>query len=323
MKKSHIVSLAILVCSCVFAHGAEVMPNEELSGKLIVFHAGSLALPFKEVAEAFNKEYPHVRVLREAAGSRACARKIVDLNRECDVFGSADYTVIDSLLIPEHADWNIRFATNEMVIAYTEQSRRRDEINSENWYEILLDTKISFGRSDPNADPCGYRTVLTSKLAELHYGESGLAARLQEKDRRYIRPKETDLLALLEVGQIDYIFIYKSVASQHHLKYVELPEEVNLKSAGQSDFYARATVDISGKTPGSTITKQGAPMVYGVTIPKSSPNPKVAQAFVNFLLERENGLAILERNGQPSPVPTVSDSYYKIPDSLKKFATQP
>lgn len=323
MKKSRIITLAILLCSCVFAHGAEVMPNDNLSGKLIVFHAGSLAVPFKEVAEAFNKKYPNVRVLREAAGSRACARKIVDLDRECDVFGSADYTVIDSLLIPDHADWNIRFATNEMVIAYTEQSRRRDEINSENWHQILLDKKIAFGRSDPNADPCGYRTVLTSKLAELHYGESGLAARLQEKDRRYIRPKETDLLALLEVGEIDYIFIYKSVASQHHLEYVELPDEVNLKSSELSDFYARASVDISGKTPGSTLTKLGAPMVYGVTIPISSPNPNAARAFVNFLLERENGLAIMERNGQPSPVPAISDSYDNIPDSLKKFAIQP
>jgi molybdate/tungstate transport system substrate-binding protein len=183
----------------------------------MVFHAGSLAVPFKEVARAFNQVYPEVRVLLEAAGSRASARKISDLHREADVFASADHTVINTLLIPEHARWNIRFAANEMVIAYTDHSRRAGEISGDNWYRILLDKNVAYGRSDPNTDPCGYRTVLSSRLAEIHYTEPGLSERLLEKDRRHIRPKETDLLALLEVGEIDYFFIYRSVARQHGL----------------------------------------------------------------------------------------------------------
>jgi molybdate/tungstate transport system substrate-binding protein len=316
-------ALAILatVPTLTWAHVA--VARSGIGGELVVFHAGSLAVPFKEVAEAFNKEYPNVRVLLEAAGSRACARKISDLNRDCDVFGSADYTVIDALLIPEHTKWNIRFAANEMVIAYTEHSRGAGEINGDNWHRILLEKKIAYGRSDPNADPCGYRTVLTSKLAAIHYGDLSLAKRLQDKDRRHIRPKETDLLALLEVGEIDYVFIYRSVAKQHGLKWVELPDEINLKSPDMAEFYRQATVEISGQTPGSTITKQGAPMVYGVTIPKSARNPEAAMAFVRFLLERDKGMAVMERNGQPSLVPTLSDTYGEIPDSLKRFATAP
>ena len=87
--------------------------------KLIVFHAGSLAVPFAEIEQEFEKQYPGADVLREVSGSRTCARKIVDLGRECDVIASADYTVIDELLIPEYAEENIKFATNEMVIMYT------------------------------------------------------------------------------------------------------------------------------------------------------------------------------------------------------------
>jgi molybdate/tungstate transport system substrate-binding protein len=315
--------LVISVVGSIFlsAQGAEV--DSDISGELMVFHAGSLAVPFREVARAFNREYPGVRVLLEAAGSRASARKISDLNREADVFGSADHTVIDTLLIPEHARWNIRFAANEMVIAYTEHSRRAGEISGENWYHILLDKSVAYGRSDPNTDPCGYRTVLSSRLAEIHYTEPGLARRLLEKDQRHIRPKETDLLALLEVGEIDYFFIYRSVARQHGLKWVTLPDAINLKSPDMTDRYKRVTVEISGKTPGSVITKPGAPMVYGVTIPNNARNPKAALAFVTFLLEQDKGMAILERNGQPSLVPALSDTYENIPDSLKRFAKQP
>jgi molybdate/tungstate transport system substrate-binding protein len=295
----------------------------EIKGDLMVFHAGSLAVPFKEIAKAFSQEYPKVNVLLEAAGSRASARKISDLNRDADVFGSADYTVIDTLLIPDHASWTVRLAANEMVLAYTDNSRRVSEINSQNWHQILLEKDVSYGRSDPNSDPCGYRTVLSSKLAEIHYAVPGLAARLFEKDTRYIRPKETDLLALLEVGELDYIFIYRSVARQHGLKWVTLPDEINLKNPAMADLYQQVSVEISGKTPGSTITKPGAPMVYGVTIPTNAPNPEAALAFVTFLLEQDKGVAILERNGQPSLVPAHSETYAQIPKSLKRFARAP
>ncbi|RLB35213.1 MAG: tungstate ABC transporter substrate-binding protein WtpA, partial [Deltaproteobacteria bacterium] len=63
--------------------------------KLIIFHAGSLSIPFKQISEAFVGTHPNVRVVREAAGSRTCARKISDLGRPCDVMASADYTVIE------------------------------------------------------------------------------------------------------------------------------------------------------------------------------------------------------------------------------------
>jgi molybdate/tungstate transport system substrate-binding protein len=312
---------SVLASICLFASGSE--GKSEINGELMVFHAGSLAVPFKQVAVAFNREYPDVQVLLEAAGSRASARKISDLNRRADVFGSADHSVIDSLLIPEHALWNIRFAANEMVVAYTDHSRRAAEITSDNWYQILLDKNVAYGRSDPNADPCGYRTVLTTKLAEVHYGEPGLIERLLGKDQRHIRPKETDLLALLQVGEIDYIFIYRSVARQHGLKWVNLPDEINLKNPGMANLYSKVSVEVSGKAPGSFITKPGAPMVYGVTIPRDAPNPKAAMAFVSFLLEPDKGMAIMESNGQPSLIPSISSSYNEIPDSLKRFAKQP
>jgi molybdate/tungstate transport system substrate-binding protein len=315
-----LISMFIFACGKKSAKSNETANTRKLSGKLIVFHAGSLSVPLKKITAEFNNAYPDVEVLLEGGGSRTCARKISDLKKPCDVMASADYTVINKLLIPKYADWNIRFATNEMAIVYHDTSRKSKEINTENWYKILLDENVAFGRSDPNADPCGYRAVLTAKLAEKFYKKNNLASELLNKDKKYVRPKETDLLALLEAGAIDYIFLYRSVAEQHGLKYVILPNEINLKSAKFADFYNKVEVKISGKKPGKFITKKGAPMVYGITIPKNAPNKKAALVFLEFILSKNKGMKILEKLGQPSAVPSQSNTFNKIPMELKKFA---
>ena len=290
------------------------------SEQLIIFHAGSLAVPFKEISEEFKASHPGVKIILEAAGSRICARKISDLEKPCDVIASADYTVIDNLLIPEHADWNIKFASNEMAIVYVEDSKQANNINQENWFDILLQKDVAFGRSDPNSDPCGYRALLVTILAEKFYNRPGLVDAIKSKDQQYIRPKEVDLLALLETGVIDYIFIYRSVAVQHNLKYLVLPDEINLKKADLSDFYKSASVRLTGKQPGTFITKAGEPIIYGITIPKNAPNRKLAMAFLTFLLDADSGGAILEKNGQSFVVPSTTETFNKLPESLKIFA---
>ncbi len=314
-----VVIIAITACS---SNKKEKENSSGLSGDLIIFHAGSLSVPFREITKEFKKEYPEVNILSEAAGSRSCARKITDLKRDCDIMASADYTVIDNLLIPEHTSWNIRFATNEMTIVFTEKSRYSDEINKNNWFDILLKNDVAFGRSDPNSDPCGYRAVLTLNLAEEYYKRVGIAEQLLHKDRNFIRPKEVDLLALLESQSIDYIFLYRSVAKQHGLNYIVLPDEINLKNPELASLYSTADVKISGKKPGEYITKIGEPMIYGVTILNNAPNKNAALKFIEFLLSKEKGMKIMEKNGQPSLVPTYSDSYDNIPAELIKFAIQ-
>lgn len=315
-----ILTVAILIAQNTrFKPLKIVNSNNEISGDLIIFHAGSLSLPIKQIAQAFKKEYPKVNILTEAAGSVECARKISELNKPCDVMASADYAVIDKMLIPKFADLNIKFASNEMAIVYNNKSRRGNEINSKNWYKILLDKNISIGRSDPNTDPCGYRAVLVTKLAEKYYKEKGLSDKLLKKDENNIRPKETDLLALLESNTLDYIFLYRSVAEQHKLKYILLPDEVNLKIPAFSNLYASVSVEINGKKPGEKVIQKGEPMVYGITIPKNAPNKTVAIAFVKFMLSKDKGIKIMEELGQPSVIPSSTNTYNKIPSELLKF----
>jgi len=127
-------------------------------------------------------------------------------------------------------------------------------------------------------------------------------------------------LALLELGAIDFIFLYRSVAQQHGLEYLLLPDEINLKKPELADHYATVSVEVSGKEPGTYITKRGAPMIYGVTVPSNAPNPGLAVRFVAFLLDGSKGLEIMERNGQPALVPSPTGSYDRLPAELRAFA---
>ncbi len=317
-KKIVLFFSAALISLSAFSQQTKSLP----SGDLIIYHAGSLSVPFKEIAAEFNKLYPNVKILMESAGSVASARKITDLNRPCDIMASSDYGVIDNMLIPKYADWNIKFVSNELSIVYQEKSRLAGKINSKNWYEILMKKEVAFGRADPNADPCGYRTVMSLQLAEKFYKKPGLAKMISNKDQNYIRPKEVDLLALLESGSIDYIFLYRSVAIQHYLKYLALPDEINLKRMDFAEQYSTAATEINGKEPGKKETVKGEPMIYGVTMLRDAPNKPAAIAFLQFLLTREKGMKIMEKNGQPSVLPMVTKNYDKLPKELKPFAKE-
>jgi molybdate/tungstate transport system substrate-binding protein len=316
LKKTILVLTAFVLSMVAFSQPK----SKPISGDLIIFQAGSLSVPMKEVAAEFNKMYPNVKILMESAGSVASARKITDLNRPCDILAASDYVVIDNMLIPKYADWNIKFASNELSIVYQDKSRFAGQINSKNWYDILMKKEVAFGRANPNADPCGYRTVMTLQLAEKFYKKPGLVKMITDKDQNYIRPKEVDLVALLESGSIDYIFLYRSVAIQHNLKYITLPDEINLKNMGFAAQYTKATTEINGKEPGKKETVKGEPMVYGVTMLRNAPNKAAAIAFLQFLLSNDKGMKIMEKNGQPSVIPMATQNYNKLPKELKTFA---
>jgi molybdate/tungstate transport system substrate-binding protein len=157
-------------------------------------------------------------------------------------------------------------------------------------------------------------------LAEKFYDKPGLADGMLAKDVKYIRPMAADLLALLEVGELDYLFTYRSVAEQHKLAYITLPDRVNFKKPEFSEFYRQVSVRLIGKERGTFVIRVGGPIVYGVTIPKNAPNRALALSFLAFLLDTDRGGAILERNGQASLVPSPTDTFENLPESLKIFA---
>lgn len=286
--------------------------------EIIIFHAGSLSVPFKQLTTEYERRNPDVKFLLESAGSIVCARKITELKKPCDIIASADYFVINELIIPEYASWSIRFATNELVIAFQEKSKYADEIDSVNWINLLQRDDVTFSRSDPDSDPCGYRTVMLFKLAESYYRMPGLAGKLTLKNKEFIRPKEVDLVALVESNAVDYMFQYKSVAIQHNLKYIELSANINLGDPRKNTIYNSVSLDVTGSTPGSRITVKGDYINYSLAVLKNAPQSEAAIDFLSFMLSNE-GMEIFRRNGQNPIIPFSTDHPEQIPIALRKY----
>ena len=121
---------------------------------------------------------------------------------------------------------------------------------------------------------------------------------------------------LLESGEIDYLFIYRSVIQQHRLQMIVLPIEVNLGSPDMARQYSASATTISGFKPGETIIQRGEAIVYSLTIPHGAPNAAAAEAYVSLLLS-PRGQQIMRDNGQAPIHPALVDHYDKLPKSLK------
>jgi molybdate/tungstate transport system substrate-binding protein len=267
-------------------------------GPLVVFNAGSLAKPFSDLLRAFKVQHPEVAPAQENSGSLEAARKLTDLGKIPDVLGVADYGVIAKLLVPKYATWYATFARNAMVLIYTDQSEGAKEINGHNWWQVLLRSGVRAGHSDPALDPNGYRTLMVYQLAEKFYHEPGLAARLEKASpARYIRPKEADLTALVQAGELDYSWSYASIARTAGLRYVKLPPEIDLSDPKLADRYGEAIVRLPrAKGATDSVEFRGEPIVYALTIPAAAPHRAAAEAFVRFALSPA-GLTVLKANG--------------------------
>ncbi len=322
--------LSIISAGCIASNGSNA--KEET---LIIFHAGSLSVPFKQLEDEFAKYAEEnlgvkVKFQDEASGSVKAVRKVTDLGRKADIVAVADYTLIPQLMVPNYTDFYVLFATNEIVIAFTGKSKYSDEINRDNWYEILARPGVTFGFSDPNQDPCGYRSLMVMKLADYYYGKPVFETLVEKNtniyangslivapkeievknDKVVIRPKETDLTGLVESGSLDYFFIYKSVAEQHNLSYIELPREINLRDFKMADYYGKVSIYI-GST-GKVI--KAKPIVYGVTVLKDAPHRELALEFLRFMLG-ERGREIFQKNHQDFLNPPIA--FGNVPDQIK------
>jgi len=300
MKSSLLVSLIFLIflsfsCNSGVKKEETLIDSTIAQGDLRIIYSGALTIPVQQIVRQFEKEYPYVKVDAEALGSRIAARKIADFDNPCDVFITSDYRVIKNLLIPRHANWYIEFGTDELVLAYQQESHLKSKINKDNWYKILMDDSVRYGRANPDDNTCGNRMVISIKLAEKYYQELGIKDNLLFKDKEFIEPSIQDLVQLLRKKKIDYAFIYKSVALAEELPYIELPPQINLGSDKFASYYSQASTRVSSNKPGKYVTLKGEPIRYAITRINNTANPVAADAFLGYFINKSKGLAILKK----------------------------
>ena len=200
----------------------------------------------------------------EAHGSAEVARLVAAGGKDPDIVSVAATSLFDS---PLHPDWYVEFATNSIVVAYnpdTDGGQQLAAAGTEAWYEPLLRGDVALGRTDPDLDPLGYRTLFTLELASAYYGtEADLREAIPRREQLY---PETQLISQFETGAIDAAFAYRNMAVERGYDYIDLPPEIDLSDPAYADRYSTATYELpSGKTV------SGGRISYGATIRDQSP----------------------------------------------------
>jgi molybdate/tungstate transport system substrate-binding protein len=303
--------VTLLTALSSFAFAATVAAAQAQPVRLLIFAAGTLARPFREIDRLFVKQYPNVAPQPQFGGSVKMAREITQLREPADILAVADYNVVPQYLFPAYADWYAGFARNAITFVYTPKSKYAAEVTPSNWHRVLARPGVEIGRSNPDTDPSGYQTVQMLALAEKYYHSPGLAARvLANAPPANMRDTETSLIAALQLHQIDYLAIYRSDALQHHFEYLRLPAEIDLSDPRYAGLYEQAVAH----------TKNGAlagrPIVYAVTISNKAPHPEWAQKYLALLLGPQ-GRAVMQRNGFGVLDPPYAAGKGAMPQSLR------
>jgi molybdate/tungstate transport system substrate-binding protein len=261
---------------------------------LDVAYAGSMGSlmegPLKTAVAQTLKLDMHGR----AQGANALAQLIVGGSIAPDVFIPITPGPMLSVLRAGKADVAHPFAHTEMVIAYSPKSRFAPRFEAAakgkgNWWEILQEPGLRFGRTDPAVDPQGRNIIFTMMLAAQVYKQADLVEKVlgQTVNKEQIFSEPT-VQARLQSGELDAASAYKIQPGPFNLPYITLPAEINLSGQNVHNDHPDVSLSIGGKT------YVPEPLIYYAAALKGAPNAKGAAAFMQWL-QGEECKSILSR----------------------------
>jgi molybdate/tungstate transport system substrate-binding protein len=322
-----IFAIVLSVPINVMVTASNAQQTQQNKGKVFVMYAASLIKTFEEsLGPSFEKRTGYTYV-GEGRGSVQIANMIIDGQRKPDVFVSAGTIPIMKLLNKNagsdqqpSAQWLVKFASAEMVIAYSTNSHFHLDLDKAKkglipWYQVLSEPGFKLGRTDPELDPKGYYMVITAKLANTYYNDQSIKHRILGQDRnpKQIFPEET-LTTILETGQLDAIAAYKHEAIAKGLPYITLPPQINLGDSVFFDFYKKASYTLN---TGKIV--YGQPIYFSVTVPEATvSNLDGAISFVTYLLSSDSQ-HIIQSQGLNYIKPIAEGNVDKIPIGIRNM----
>jgi len=267
---------------------------------LDVAYAGSMGSlmegPIKStVAQRLNLEM-HGR----AQGSSALAQLIVGGSIRPDVFIPITPSPMLTVLRAGKAETAQPVAHTEMVIAYNPKSRFAPKFEAVangkgNWWEILQELGLRFGRTDPVTDPQGRNIIFTMMLAAKMYKQPDLVEKILGPtiNEKQIFTEPT-VQARLQSGELDAASAYKIQPGPFNLPYITLPREINLSGQSVHADHPDVSLSVGGKT------YNPEPLIYYAAVLKDAPNAKGAAAFTEWLKGDEAQAIFRKYNYDPA-----------------------
>jgi molybdate/tungstate transport system substrate-binding protein len=303
-----IISFFMVITIAFVLERSEKSEAADTNKDVNVMYAGSLVKIMEDSIGPSFRNHTGYNIVGEGKGSVQISNLIIDGFRRPDFFISADTLPIKKIIDhnPSLAQWLVKFASAELVIAYNPKSTFAPDLEKAArgeipWYKVLEEKGFKFRRTDPELDPKGYYTVIVVKLSNIYYNDSTIKNKVLGADRNpeQIFPEEV-LRSILESGQIDAIAAYKHEAIARGLPYISLASQINLGDPHYSDFYDQASYILH-----SNETISGHSIFFSYTIPTTARNLDGAKSLANFLISPE-GRTILNQVGL-NPVKAIVD----------------
>jgi len=250
---------------------------------LDVAYAGSMGSMMEGPLKASVAQTLKLDMHGRGQGSSALAQLIVGGSIRPDVFLPVTPNPMLTVLRAGKAEVAQPIAHTEMVIAYSPKSRFASKFEAAskgkgNWWEILQEPGIRFGRTDPVGDPQGRNIIFTVMLAAKVHKQADLVEKILGPtiNEKQIFTEPT-VQARLQSGELDAASAYKIQPGPFNLPYINLPKEINLSGQNVHAEHPEVSLTVGGKT------YNPEPLIYYAAVLKDAPNAKGAAAFVEWL----------------------------------------
>ena len=274
------------------------------SSPLLVYSADLYSSESSYLYSGFSNSTGIPYAAPKSAGSFALAAQIKS-GAPVSVFISVSKSALEtSYLGSQYSGWGIAFVNDQMSIGYTNstgQSAAFQTVLSDyqratvsnatsDWSAFFMDLtsgSVKVGISNPNTDPAGYRAwiVLQAAGQEFNGDKTYFVNRMLQSAANVTGLSAAALVAPLEEGQIQFLFMYKSAVQSHGLTPLILPRSVNLGDTKLSSFYSQFTYTLT-----TGVQKGGAILLFA-TVPKNSTETAQALDFVVYIVKNAASLS--------------------------------
>lgn len=248
-----------------------------------VAYAGSMSSMMEGPLKAAVGQSLKLDMHGRAQGSSALAQLIAGGSIRPDVFIPVTPGPALVVLRVAKAETAQPIAHTEMVIAYSPKSRFASKLEAagngkNNWWEILQEPGIRFGRTDPVGDPQGRNIIFTMMLAAKLFKQPDLVEKVLGPtiNEKQIFTEPT-VQARLQSGELDAASAYKIQPGPFNLPYIRLPKEINLSGQNVHTDHPEISLTVGGKT------YNPEPLIYYAAVLKDAANARGAAAFAEWL----------------------------------------
>lgn len=324
------VAAVLLIAGASYAFLAA--GNRAGTRPMITYSADAYVQESNTLLTSFSSSTGYQTAPAIGGGSYSDARTIGQ-GAPADVFISVSLgSYAQSYLKSRFSGWALAIASDQLVIAYSNStllSPAAKSFISQFQYSLpgnssavelsaftnLTNGKVKIGIANPQDDPAGLRGWLALEIAGYLYAggnTSYFTDRAVQNNANVSAPSASALVAPLETGNIQFLFIYKSAAVAKGLRYLPLPPALNQGNSSMSSFYGMFTYNL----PDGPVS--GSPIYLFVTVLANSTEAGAAYAFLDFVV---NNTAVLSSFGMTPLSTSVLFSSLPLPIEISRLVS--